>query len=170
MKRTLILGGGMVGSAMAMDLAATDDLEVTLADAQADTLERIGARHRIATIQADLSDPATVGKLAAGYDVVLGALPSVLGLQTLRAVIEAGTDYCDISFMSENALELDDFARSRGVTAVVDCGVAPGLSNMMVGHAVAQLDPCERLEVYVGGVPVRRTWPFDYKAGFAPTT
>jgi len=168
MKRTLILGGGMVGSAMAMDLAASDDLEVTLADVRADTLEGVGASLGIATIQADLSDPATVGKLAAGHDVVLGALPSVLGLQTLKAVIEAGTDYCDISFMPENALELDDLARNRGVTAVVDCGVSPGLSNMMVGHAVTQLDPCERLEIYVGGVPVRRTWPFDYKAGFAP--
>jgi saccharopine dehydrogenase-like NADP-dependent oxidoreductase len=54
------------------------------------------------------------------------------------------------------------------VTAVVDCGVAPGLSNMMCGAAAARLDPLESVEIYVGGLPAERHWPFDYKAGFAP--
>jgi saccharopine dehydrogenase-like NADP-dependent oxidoreductase len=54
------------------------------------------------------------------------------------------------------------------VTAVVDCGVAPGVSNLMVGHAAARLERCERVEIYVGGLPAERRWPFDYKAGFAP--
>src|SRR5262249_11471019 len=101
-------------------------------------------------------------------DIVLGALPSVLGFQTLRAVLAARRPYVDISFMSENALELDALACEAGVCAVVDCGVAPGVSNMMAGYAASQLDECERVEIYVGGLPVERRWPFDYKAGFAP--
>jgi lysine 6-dehydrogenase len=167
MARYLVLGGGMIGSAMAMDLSRDQDAEVTVADVRAATLERIG-RLGVGTVRADLGEPAAIRRLAADHDLVIGALPSVLGYQTLGAVIEAGRDYVDISFMPENALELDGWARERGVTAVVDCGVAPGVSNMMVGFAAAQLETCREVEIYVGGLPVERRWPFDYKAGFAP--
>jgi saccharopine dehydrogenase-like NADP-dependent oxidoreductase len=86
----------------------------------------------------------------------------------LRTVIEAGRPYCDISFMPEDAWELDQLAKQHGVAAVVDCGVAPGMSNMMAGYAAAQLDHCESIEIYVGGLPRERRWPFQYKAGFSP--
>jgi saccharopine dehydrogenase-like NADP-dependent oxidoreductase len=167
-KRVVILGGGMIGSAMAMDLKRTGRCEVTVAEASPTARERVAARYGVATVAADLSDPQEVMRLVAGYDLVLGALPSVLGFQTLEAVIEAGKSYCDISFMPENALELDARARLKGVCAVVDCGVAPGVSNMMAGFACTRLSPFESLEIYVGGLPKERRWPFDYKAGFAP--
>ncbi len=165
--RALVLGSGMIGSAMAQDLAQ-DGWDVTVADRSAESLARVAGRCTIAAAPADLSDPAVVTRVAAGYDVVLGALPSVMGLQTLRAVLEAGSPYVDISFMSEDALTLDGLARERGVTAVVDCGVAPGISNLMAGFAASRLDSFLRLEIYVGGLPVERRWPYDYKAGFAP--
>jgi len=167
-KRVVVLGGGMIGSAIAMDLARSPDLEVRVADRRPEALQRLAGRSAVETVCADLADPEAVGRLAADHDLVVGALPSVLGWQTLRAVIEAGRDYVDISFMPEDALELDAFARERGVTAVVDCGIAPGVSNMMVGFAAARLDRCRRVEIYVGGLPQERRWPFDYKAGFAP--
>lgn len=168
MKKALILGGGMVGSAMAMDLAGESDLSVTVADVRAEAIERVRSRYGVEVVRADLGDPAAVTKLASGYDIVLGALSSVIGLQTLRAVLEAGKNYCDISFMPEDALQLDTFARERGVTAVVDCGVAPGMSNLMAGHAASRIETCQSIEIYVGGLPVRRSWPYNYKAGFAP--
>lgn len=170
MPNALILGAGMVGSVMAADLAADAQYNVTIADRSADALANAAKRAggRITTKQADLSDAATVKKLAAGHDIVLGALASGIGFQSLRAVIEAGRNYCDISFMPENALELDALAKQHGVTAVVDCGVAPGMSNLMAGYGYANLDRCERIEIYVGGLPVKRTWPFQYKAGFSP--
>src|SRR6185503_4676161 len=125
-------------------------------------------RYGVRTVQANLGRPDVVGGLVSGYDLVVGALPSTIGYQTLRAVIEAGRDCVDISFMTEDALALDALARAKGVTAVVDCGVAPGVSNMMVGHAASRLDAVARVEIYVGGLPVQRRWPYDYKAGFAP--
>jgi len=167
-KTVVVLGAGMVGAAMAMDLAADARLRVDVADLRKESLERVAARAPVGTQTADLRNPDAVRRLVAGYDLVVGALPSAIGFQTLRAVTEAGRDLVDISFMPENALELDALARERGTTAVVDCGVAPGLSNMMVGRAASSLDPAERVEIYVGGLPVARLWPFDYKAGFAP--
>lgn len=169
MHRAIILGGGMVGSVMAMDLAGDDRFEVTVADHREEALRRAAQRAPGAkTVRTDLSDAGAVKRLVADYDIVLGALASTIGFQTLRAVIEAGRNYCDISFMPEDALALDELARERGVTAVVDCGVAPGMSNMFVGWAQSQLDSVESVAIYVGGLPRQRSWPFQYKAGFSP--
>lgn len=167
MKRAMVLGAGMVGATMARDLAADGEFQVTVADVRPEALARLEALG-VRTVRADLGDPAVVRRLAGDQDVVLGALSSVLGLKTLRAVIEAGKPYCDISFMREDGTTLGDLARERGVTAVIDCGVAPGVSNMMAGWAARHLDTCERIDICVGGLPVERRWPYEYKAGFAP--
>jgi lysine 6-dehydrogenase len=167
-KKVVVLGAGMVGAAIARDLADDGDLRVDVADVHSEPLERVAARAKVGTVRADLTNADAVRRLVGASDLVVAALPSVMGWETLRTVIQAGRDVVDISFMPENALDLDALARERGVTAVVDCGVAPGLSNMMCGAAAAGLDPLESVEIYVGGLPVARHWPFDYKAGFAP--
>jgi saccharopine dehydrogenase-like NADP-dependent oxidoreductase len=167
-KRVVILGAGMIGSAMARDLADDSGLSVDVADVRPEALARVAGEGRAGTVKADLGDPAAVQRLVRRYDLVVGALPSVIGLQTVSAVAAAGRDMVDISFMPEDALEIDERAREEDATVVVDAGIAPGLSNMMAGHAASRLDPCERIEIDVGGLPVERRWPFDYKAGFAP--
>jgi saccharopine dehydrogenase-like NADP-dependent oxidoreductase len=155
---------------MAADLASGTDFAVTIADSRPDSLDRANARARgkLETICADLADTATLKKTIAPYDIVLGALASAIGFQTLRAVIESGKNYCDISFMPEDAIDLDALAKERGVTAVVDCGVAPGMSNLLAARSVAELDRADSIEIYVGGLPRERRWPFQYKAGFSP--
>lgn len=168
-KRAIVLGCGLVGAAMARELAADPEFEVTAADFAQNNLDKLRNSGGLRTIRVDLSDPGRVREVIGDQDVVLGALPSRIGLQTLEAVIRSGKCYCDISFMPEDALQLDSLARKHAATAVVDCGVSPGLSNMMVGHAVAQLDRADRAEIYVGGLPKVRHWPYQYKAPFAPS-
>jgi lysine 6-dehydrogenase len=170
MAKAIVLGAGMVGTVMAADLAADSAIDVALADLRPESLRAAAARigSRLRTIQADLSNVEALKATIAPFDVVLGALPSRLGFQTLRAVIEAGKNYCDISFMPEDAWSVDEQAKANGVTAVVDCGVAPGMSNMLAGFGAAQVDQCDRIEIYVGGLPRERRWPFQYKAGFSP--
>jgi lysine 6-dehydrogenase len=170
MTRIVVLGGGMVGAVLADDLAREAAFEVTVADVREAALERAHARNpRVRGERADLSDPSAVRRLAEGADVVCGALSSALGFQSLRAVIEAEKPYADISFMSEDAWDLDTLARERGVPCIVDAGVAPGLSNLLAGRAARRLAPCERLRILVGGLPRVRVRPFEYKAGFAPS-
>jgi saccharopine dehydrogenase-like NADP-dependent oxidoreductase len=173
MTRAIVLGAGMVGSVMATDLAGDDGFEVTIADARQDALEAAVARARrqgrtLRPVRADLSEAATLAATIEPFDVVLGALASRIGFASLRTIIEAGKNYCDISFMPEDAIDLDALARERGVTAVVDCGVAPGMSNLVSGYGASLLDEPEEIEIYVGGLPRERRWPFEYKAGFAP--
>jgi len=165
MPKAVILGAGMMGSAMATDLCR--DFEVTVVDARAPALaevEPLGAR----TLLADLGDPAALRAAIEAADVVLGALPSRLGLRALETVARAGKDYCDISFMAEDPRVHDALAREHGATVVYDAGVAPGMTNLCAGFAADQLSPCERIALYVGGLPVKRRPPFEYKAGFSP--
>src|SRR4029453_14386906 len=105
-------------------------------------LERL-PRHGLATTRADPSDAPPATPPPGGAHAVGGGLAPGLGPQTLRAVIEAGKPYVDISFMAEDPLTLSGLAQARGVTAVVDCGVAPGMSNLLFRHAAARLSPCE---------------------------
>ncbi len=171
MPNAIVLGAGMVGSVMSADLSADADYKVTVADARPQALELARQRSggRVKTLHLDLSDTRALAKAIAPFDIVLGALASHLGFQTLRTVIEARKNYADISFMPEDAIELDELAKKNGVTAVVDCGVAPGMSNLLSGYAVSLLDTCDNIEIYVGGLPRERRWPFQYKAGFAPS-
>lgn len=168
-KRAVVLGCGLVGATMARELAADPEFEVSAADFAQNNLDKLRDCRGIRTIRVDLSDPVRVKEVIADQDVVLGALPSRMGLQTLEAVIRSGKCYCDISFMSEDAMQLDSLAKKHGATAVVDCGVSPGLSNMMVGHAVSRMDSADRADIFVGGLPKVRRWPYQYKAPFAPS-
>ncbi len=167
MPTAIVLGAGMVGSVMAADMAA-QGFDTTIADISDANLAAAGARARVTTTRADLSDPATVKRLVAPFDVVLGALSSRIGLNAMRAVIEAGRDYADISFMAQDFTKLDALARERGVTVVADCGVAPGMSHILSAYGASILDRCDEIEIYVGGLPRERRWPFDYKAAFSP--
>lgn len=170
MVKAIVLGAGRVGGVMAADLARDPAFEVTVADVREEALERAKAWSggKARTVQVDLSSPAAIGKAVGPYDLVLGSLASHLGFGALRAVIEAGKHYADISFMPEDAIDLDGLAKQRGVTAVVDIGVAPGMSNLLAGYEAGRMDRCDEIEIYVGGLPKVRRWPFEYKAGFSP--
>ncbi len=170
MKNAVVLGSGMVGSVIAADMAADPEFRVTIVDSRKENLARAKERcgGRAATREVDLTDPGAIRTAIADADIVLGALASHLGLVALKTVIEARKPYCDISFMAEDAIDFSSFAHGAGVTAVVDCGVAPGMSNLLAGYAANVLKPCESIEIYVGGLPVERRWPFEYKAAFAP--
>lgn len=166
MKSVIVLGAGMVGSAMAIDLST--HFSVTVADVNAGALQRLAARvAAIQTVEADLRDRALLEKLIAPHDYVLSAVPGGMGYATLQAIIEARKNVVDISFFPENSLDLQALAKANGVTAIVDCGVAPGMDNIILGYydTLMQLDTFECL---VGGLPKARTWPWAYKAPFSP--
>ncbi|QXD17045.1 saccharopine dehydrogenase NADP-binding domain-containing protein [Rhodocaloribacter litoris] len=165
MANLVVLGAGMVGRAIARDLARTHT--VTAVDVRAEALERLAGDRRIRTRRADLADPAVVRNVLDGADLVVCAVPGFMGFATLRAVIEAGHHVVDISFFPENALDLDAPARERGVTALVDMGVAPGMDHLILGHHDARMT-VHAFECLVGGLPKRRVWPFEYKAPFSP--
>jgi lysine 6-dehydrogenase len=164
----VILGAGRVGSAMAVDLAKDARFHVVVADRDARCLDALRATYGISGERIDLSLASTVRRAVARADIVISAVPGFLGFRTLEAILESGKNVVDIAFFPEDPFALDELARAKGVTAIVDCGVAPGMSNLLVGHVTAGLERTDRVRIYVGGLPSVRRWPYEYKAGFSP--
>ena len=164
MKKVMVLGAGLVGKAMAIDLS--ERFDVTSVDISAEAL-RVVAKHGIKIQQADFTDVKVLTTLLTNADIVVGAVPGFLGFQTVRTVIEAGKNMVDISFFPEDPFALDDLARQKNITIITDCGVAPGMGNIILGHHNKHMKVRD-YECLVGGLPVVREWPFEYKAVFSP--
>jgi len=161
-----VLGSGMVGSAIALDLASRH--HVTAFDVSEKNLSLLNRRNpRIETVKADLKNYESYPALLSPFDLVVTAVPGFMGYKTLEAVINCGKDIVDISFFPEDVLQLDKLAREKNVTVITDCGVAPGMSNFIIGRFNEEMK-IDALEVYVGGLPKVRKKPFQYKAPFSP--
>lgn len=166
--KVLVLGCGLVGRPMAIDLAKEKLFNVTAADFNKLNLDKIPEDLRVKKVVTDLSDINELRDLVKQCDIVLSAVPGFMGYNTLKEVIKAGKNVVDIAFFPEDPFELDKLAKQNNVTAVVDCGVAPGMSNLLAGYVNSVLDRIETILIYVGGLPVVREYPFEYKAGFSP--
>ena len=161
-----VLGAGMVGRAIALDLAK--EFEVTSFDLDAENLNELKARNdSILTVGADLSQFGGYKDWLIPFDMVVSAVPGIMGYKTLEAIINAGKDVVDISFFPEDALQLDQLAKQKNITAIIDCGVAPGISNLILGRHNEEMK-ISSFACYVGGLPQNPRPPFYYKAPFSP--
>jgi len=166
MSNVIVLGAGMVGSAMAIDLAKKH--QVTLTDLSIDVLEKVKQRcSDLSILQLDATNKAKLQSTIKQHDLVINAVPGFLGFETLKAIIEADMNAIDIAFFPENSLELDALAKEHNVTAIVDCGVAPGMDNVILGY-YNEIMKLTDFECLVGGLPKTKKWPFCYKAPFSP--
>ncbi|MGB9976718.1 saccharopine dehydrogenase family protein [Thermovenabulum sp.] len=164
--KIIVLGAGLVGSLIARDLSV--DFDVTVADKNEEALKRIKELAEVGTLQIDFSKENAIKEAVKDFDLVVGAVPGFLGFKMLKQVIEAKKNIVDISFAPEDCIVLDDLAKENNVTAVIDCGVAPGMSNILIGHAAKMLDETQYCEILVGGLPQSRYWPYEYKLVFSP--
>lgn len=161
-----VLGAGMVGRAIALDLAkehsvSSFDLDVT-------NLNELKSRNgNIKTIVADLSDTTAYQNWFPSFDLLVNAVPGFMGYRALEAAINTSKNIVDISFFPEDALELDTLAKEKNVTVITDCGVAPGMSNLIIGRYNEEMK-ITAVECYVGGLPKTKKPPFQYKAPFSP--
>lgn len=161
-----VLGAGMIGRAIALDLAK--EHTVTCFDLNAQNLEEIKSRNAdIETVGADLSLFTEYENWFSPFHILVTAVPGSMGYKTLEAVINAGKNVVDISFLPEDVLELDKLAKQRQVIAITDCGIAPGMSNFIAGRYNEEMK-ITSFECYVGGLPKERKPPFEYKAPFSP--
>lgn len=162
--KVCVLGAGMVGGVIAQDLAARHD--VTSVDRDERFLATLATRG-LGTHRLDITDSRALTAFVQPFDLVVCAVPGFMGFHTLKTLIEAGKNVADISFFPEDALQLNTLARQRGVTVLVDFGVAPGMDNLVLGHHDAQMQVA-RFECLVGGLPQHPQPPFNYKAPFSP--
>ena len=166
MSNIIVLGAGMVGSTMAIDMTKKHD--VTITDFSELALEKaIKKCDKLIPEVLDVTNKTALQETIKPFDLVICAVPGFLGFETMRAIIEAKKNVIDISFFPENSLELDALAKQKNITAIVDCGVAPGMGNIILGYYNEKLKLTD-FECLVGGLPKIKKWPFSYKAPFSP--
>jgi len=165
--KIVVLGAGRVGNAMARDLNSEGKWDVEVADLSKKSLAAV-QEYGIKTRCIDLGGKAGIKKAVANADLVIGALPGFMGFESVKSVISLKKNIVDISFFPEDPMALDEMAKKNGVTCVVDAGIAPGCSNLIAGRMSALLDSIENFSCLVGGLPVARSWPYEYKAPFSP--
>jgi saccharopine dehydrogenase-like NADP-dependent oxidoreductase len=165
MKKILVLGSGLVGRAISLDLARK--YKVTATDIDINRLKDFNNSPNINTLQLDVTDKAKLAEAVNNYDLIVSAVPGFLGFETMKNIISTGKDLVDISFMPEDVLALDDAAKKNNSTVIMDTGVAPGLPNYILGYYNESMQ-IQSAEYYVGGLPKERIYPFEYKAPFSP--
>ncbi len=164
-KKVTVLGAGLVGAAIALDLS--QDYSVLSVDIDSKKLGRLAAKG-LETSQIDLSVPENIKSCIKDADFVINAVPGFMGYETSKQLLMAGQQVMDISFFPEDPSPLEKIAVKSGGSAVIDCGVAPGMSHMQAGFAANYFDSLSKLRIYVGGLPVDKSGYWQYKAVFSP--
>ena len=160
-----VLGAGMIGRTIAKELAKHH--KVKAVDRDQRSLNQLEGIKNIEVVKTNLTSLSVYKKLLQGQDICVCAVPGFMGHEALSNIIQTGTNCVDISFAPENSLALNDLAKKHEVSVVIDCGVAPGMSNLILGYENSQME-VQSFSCVVGGLPKVRTAPFEYKAPFSP--
>jgi lysine 6-dehydrogenase len=168
--RMLVLGRGLQGSACAYDLLQNPDVtEVRVADLHVDHLPEFLAPYsgkRLIPTRLDVRDAAATGALMRECDAVMSAIPYYFNLELARLAVEAGVHFCDLGGNTEIVFQqkgLDERARRAGVTVIPDCGLAPGMVNILAQYGISQLDQVSSVKIFVGGLPQHPEPPLNYQ-------
>jgi len=169
----LVLGCGRIGSTIIRDLANNPNIsEIHAVDADAQTLARLnttGLKAKISKHHIELRDKAKLLEVCSEADLMCGALPGALGEEAIRLALEAGLSLIDVAFTPVDPYNYDMNAQDAGITIIPQCGVAPGLTNILVGHGKTLLDEMEEVRIFVGGLPQNPKPPLNYIITWSPS-
>jgi lysine 6-dehydrogenase len=164
--KIIVLGCGFIGSVVAADLAQSlPSAEIVITDRSLSRSRETASatrRENVSGAQLDARNRLELVSALKKCDLVVGALPGDIGYHSVKAAIAAGVSMVDVSYMPENPLQLSKDAEKAGVTVVPDCGVAPGISNVLIGHSLSRLDKVESIYILVGGLPETPVPPLGY--------
>lgn len=168
--KMLVLGAGLQGCAAAHNLLQHDAVaQVTLADLHPNRLPGFLQPYlgkRLKAVPLDASDFAAVVALMRGHDAALCALPYYFNEPMTRAAIEGGCHFADLGGNTEIVFQqkkLNDAAVARGVSVIPDCGLAPGMVNILAAEGIRRLDRAGSVRIYVGGLPQKPEPPLNYQ-------
>ena len=165
--RILTIGCGHIGSVLARDLLENmSSVRIVISDSDPNRAKSVAntiEKENVDSIQLDASDHPRLVSTLKDFDLAVGLAPGRIGYETVKACVEAGVNMVDLSFMPEDPLTLHNEALKADVTVIPDCGVAPGISNFLVGRACSLLDEVEEAIILVGGIPEKAIGPLGYK-------
>jgi lysine 6-dehydrogenase len=171
--RMLVLGAGQQGTACAYDLLTRSDYEVVIADIDVGRLPDLLRPYlggRLTALRLDASDPLAVRRGLVGIDATMSALPYYFNMTLAAAAIEAGSHFCDLGGNTDivrGQKQLAERARARGLSIVPDCGLAPGMVNILAEHEIRRMDEPRTVRIMVGGLPQHPDPPLNYQVVYS---
>ena len=168
--RFLVLGGGAQGSACAFDLVRREKVEsviladVDVSDPRPFLQPYVGGKLTLRALDAKSADEVVAAMRE--VDAVACALPYYFNLEMTHHAIEAGAHFCDLggnTGIVDRQMDLAERARSAGVSVVPDCGLAPGMVNILAQGGIDALDEARSVRIYVGGLPQHPRPPLNYQ-------
>ncbi|MDH5624372.1 MAG: saccharopine dehydrogenase NADP-binding domain-containing protein [Candidatus Bathyarchaeota archaeon] len=164
--KLLSIGCGYIGSVLAEEIVHSLDFEkLIICDSTKEKVEETAKKlgEKIFPLQLDISNYSNLLEIIDDVDLVIGLSPGKLGFNVMRACIEKKKNLVDLSFMAEDPFLFQEQAIKEGITIIPDCGVAPGLSSILIGKSTSELDEVEDALTYVGGLPQKAIPPLNYK-------
>lgn len=164
--KIVVIGCGNIGSVITQDLAnSLSSAEITMADMNKNRAEeavsKIG-KGNVSVIQVDASNHTELVGVLRKFDLAVDALPGWLGYRVCKAAISAQVDMVDVSYMPEDIMKLHNAALKAKICLIPDCGMSPGIGNILIGHAVSRLDKVEKIHILNGGLPEKPVPPLGY--------
>ncbi len=171
--KMLVLGAGFQGSASAFDLLERSDATVTVADCRFEHTpgflkRRVGKR--LDFLELDVRDESAVLKAMRAHDAVLAAIPYYFNYPMACLAVEAGVHFTDLGGNTEIVRQqetLHEAALAKSVSVVPDCGLAPGMANILAAEGIRRLDEVDAVKLYVGGLPQHPTPPLNYQVVYS---
>jgi lysine 6-dehydrogenase len=169
--KMLVLGAGLQGCACAYDLLQNSAIDrVTLADHREATLPPFLAkgewRDRLHVARLDVTDGKAVRDMLREHAAVMCAIPYYFNAPLARAAVDVGCHFSDLGGNTEIVLEqkkLHDEALAKKISVIPDCGLAPGMVNILAAEGIRRLDRVERVKIFVGGLPQQPEPPLNYQ-------
>ncbi|HEY4100613.1 MAG TPA: saccharopine dehydrogenase C-terminal domain-containing protein [Gemmatimonadales bacterium] len=167
--KMLVLGAGLQGSACAFDLLHDPDVtQVTLADIQPERRARFlnAVSDRLRPVPLDVTDHTAVRALMADHVAVMSALPYYFNGPMAKLAVEVGCHFADLGGNTDIVMEqkkLNDEAHAKGLSIMPDCGLAPGMVNILAAEGIRRLDRADRVRIFVGGLPQHPEPPLNYQ-------
>ncbi len=168
--KMMVLGAGLQGCACAYDLLQNPAVsQVTLADLRPGQLPQFLAGDwggRLRPIRLDVTDVAAVKEALQGHASAMSAIPYYYNAPMARAAVDSGCHFSDLGGNTEIVFEqkkLEAQALANGVSVIPDCGLAPGMVNILAAEGIRRLDRAEQVKVYVGGLPQSPEPPLNYQ-------
>lgn len=167
--RMLVLGAGLQGSACAYDLLTRTDHEVVIADIDIDNPASFlapFAGNRLKLERVDASDRGAVRRVMEGASATMSAFPYYFNMGMAVAALDAGSHFSDLGGNTEIVMqqkELQQRAAGKGLSIIPDCGLAPGMVNILAQHGIDQLDTARAVRIKVGGLPQNPEAPLNYQ-------
>jgi len=170
-----VIGAGSIGAAVVRELYKRSDevAQVQVCDTRSRALQRLHDHvdsQFLRSFQVDARDMNVLSQIVQGSDCVISCVPSELNPDLAELCLDAGVHFCDLGgndHVVQQELALDERAREKSVWIVPNCGLAPGLVNILCLRAIDQLDRAEAAHLRVGDVPLHPEPPFNFRISWS---